>query len=49
VGGPDDVPVVGDWDGDGTDDPGVYHAAADDEAPRQAKEASPAPAKTVQE
>jgi hypothetical protein len=23
-GGPDDVPVIGDWDGDGTDDPGLF-------------------------
>ena len=25
LGGASDQPVVGDWDGDGTDDPGVYH------------------------
>jgi hypothetical protein len=48
LGGPGDVPVVGDWDGDGADDPGVYQPAAD-EAPHQAKQASPAPAATVQE
>jgi hypothetical protein len=26
LGGPNDVPVVGDWNGDGVDEPGIYHA-----------------------
>ena len=25
LGGPGDLPVAGDWNGDGTDEPGVYH------------------------
>jgi serine-aspartate repeat-containing protein C/D/E len=28
LGDADDLPVVGDWNGDGVDEPGVYHDAA---------------------
>ena len=28
LGGPGDKPVVGDWNDDGKDDPGVYHPGA---------------------
>ena len=29
MGGEHDLPVMGDWNGDGSDDPGVYSATAE--------------------
>ncbi len=36
MGGPNDLPVVGDWNGDGVDEPGVYHDSAGGDAPAMA-------------
>jgi len=32
LGGPGDLPVAGDWNGDGTDEPGIYRPDAAQDA-----------------